>query len=494
MTARRKSPLAALFFLLGAVGGGACRTGSEPHPSPSIALSPCHLTGSSAQVVDAICGSLTVREDRAAKTGRTIDLAIAVVKATGRKSAPDALFLLAGGPGQSALDVYPSIAGSFSRVNLTHDVVLVDQRGTGRSGELACPQTEVEGTTVDPAEGAALAARCRRELEKRADLRQYTTAIAMDDLDDVRAALGYETIDLYGASYGTRAALVYLRRHERHARAVVVDGVAPPGWALGASFGSDGQRAMSQIFARCAADADCNRAFPDLPASLAALLAAHERPEQVVVSHPTTAAPTAVAVSRDSIAATLHALSYESETAALLPLLVHAGATTGDLRPLAAQSLIMADSLKLSVGEHLAVVCSEDAPFLDPAQVAPRGAESYLGDAPAKRYIEACKGWPRADVTPEDRAPVVSSVPVLLLSGEMDPVTPPSNAAAAARTLPNSQQVTVPGEGHGALQRSCTRRIVDDFIERASVVGLSTDCLRETRPMRFFTSFAGPQP
>jgi pimeloyl-ACP methyl ester carboxylesterase len=199
-------------------------------------------------------------------------------------------------------------------------------------------------------------------------------------------------------------------------------------------------------------------------------------------------------VSKDSIAATLHALSYESETAALLPLLVHSTARTGDLRPLAAQSLIMADSLKLAVGEHFAVTCNEDAPFLDPAAIEAEGAKSYLGAAPAQRYIEACKGWPRATVTAEDRAPVASNVPVLLLSGEIDPVTPPANAAAAARTLPNSRQVIVPGEGHGALQRSCTRRIVSEFIERASVTGLATDCLRDAKPMRFFTSFAGPQP
>jgi pimeloyl-ACP methyl ester carboxylesterase len=143
---------------------------------------------------------------------------------------------------------------------------------------------------------------------------------------------------------------------------------------------------------------------------------------------------------------------------------------------------------------HLAVVCNEDAPFFDLPTIAADNAGSYLGSAPALRYVEACRGWPRADVPAADRAPVSSNVPVLLLSGEVDPVTPPSNAAAAARTLPNSLQITVPGEGHGALQRSCTRRIVGDFLERASVAGLSTDCLRDAKPTRFFTTFAGPQP
>ena len=487
-------PLVRLAVACAALGLFGCRAGEEARAGSSIPLSPCHLTGSSAQVVNALCGTLTVYEDRAAKAGRTIDLAVAVVKATGRKPAADVLFVLAGGPGEPVLDDYPALAPSFARLNLTRDIVLVDQRGTGRSGGLPCPETEVEGTTSDPREEAAAVERCRAKLAEHADLRRYTTSLAMDDLDDVREKLGYDMIDLYGASYGTRAALVYLRRHEGHVRSVVLDGVAPPDWALASSFAKDGQRALDMLFARCAADADCNRAFPGLPASLASLLAAHEAPESVTIPHPTTAAPTTVTVSRETIGATIHTLSYESETAALIPLLVHSASATGDVRSLAAQSLIGADTHKLDVGLHFAVACSEDAPFLDPASLAASSAGTYLGDEPARRYIDVCKTWPRAELSPEDRAPVASRVPVLLLSGELDPVTPPSNAAAAARTLPNSLQLVVPGEGHIAVLRSCTRRVVSDFVESASIAGLSTDCIREDEPIRFFTSFAGPPP
>lgn len=470
-----------------------CRSKPPPRDRRTIALHQCHLTGSGGQVVSAMCGTLPLPEDRTKPEGRQIDVSFAVVEATGRTTAPDALFFLAGGPGQSALDVYPTVAGSFSNVNLTHDIVVVDQRGTGSSNMLSCDETEVEGTITDPQEEATVAGRCRRDLESRADLTQYTTAIAMDDLDQIREKLGYDAVDLYGASYGTRAALVYLRRHESRVRSVVLDGVDPPDWPLSSTFGRDGQRAMDGIFARCAANHDCNAAFPDLSASLTKLLSAHTEPVSITVAHPTTATPTKVVVSRDTLASTLHALSYASETAALIPLLVHFGAATGELEPLAAQSLIMADSMKVAVGMHFAVVCSEDAPFLDPAGIAEDGATSYLGSAAARRYIEACKAWPRADVS-ADRVPVASNVPVLLLSGELDPVTPPANAARAARTLPNSLQLTLMGEAHGALLRGCTRRIVSDFIDRASVEGLATGCLNNTRPMRFFTSFAGPQP
>jgi pimeloyl-ACP methyl ester carboxylesterase len=443
---------------------------------------------------------VTVWEDRAKKSGRALALRVAVVKATGRKAAPDPLFVLAGGPGQAATEAYAVVAASLARVNVTRDIVLVDQRGTGGSHALECPSLEIEGTTEEPSEIAAASRACLAALD--ADVLQYSTANAMDDLDDVRDKLGYARIDLYGASYGTRAALVYLRRHPEHVRAVVLDGVVPlPGeWALGASIGRDAQRAMDLVLERCAADDECRRAFPDVRASLDVVLSARDTPEAVVVMHPTTAVPTRVMVTRDTVASTLRALSYTSETAALLPLLLHTTKVTSDYRALAAQSLLMKDFMNVSVGLHLAVACSEDAPLLDQATLEAVNAGTYSGSTPGRMYLEACKGWPRAPLAPKERAPArprtpeESDVPVLLLSGELDPVTPPSNAAAVARSLPNSIQITVPGEAHGVLTRSCVRRIVGDFLDRASTSGLSVDCVRASKPLRFFTSFAGPPP
>jgi pimeloyl-ACP methyl ester carboxylesterase len=488
------SSLARLCVFTACLAGGAVGCRSESHAAPSIPLTRCHLTGKGARVVDAMCGTLSVPEDRAAPGGRRIELSVAVVPATGRRPAADAMFVLAGGPGQSAEDVYPMMADAFARMNLKRDIVLVDQRGTGRSGALECPKTELDGTLESEEESAAHAAECEAELAKRADLRMYTTAIAMDDLDDARQALGYDKIDLYGGSYGTRAALVYLRRHESHTRAVVLDGVAPPDWPVGEDFGRDGQRTMNAIFARCGASTDCARAFPDLPGSLSTLLGAHEKPTRLTVTHPTTAAQKDVLVSSETLAGTLHALSYESETAALIPLLVHDAAATGNVERLAVQSLILSDAMKVSVGMHLAVMCSEDVPFFDLAKINADAPATYLGAMATRRYLDACKAWPRATITPADRAPVSSSVPVLLLSGEDDPVTPPENAARAAATLANSRQITIPGEGHGALMRGCTRRIVADFVERASASDLATECLADSKPAPFFTTFAGPPP
>jgi pimeloyl-ACP methyl ester carboxylesterase len=471
----------------------ACRSTHDGEPAATMPLAPCHLsTAGSSEVIDAKCGTFTTWENRAAKSGRQLGLRVAVVKASGQKPAKDPLFILAGGPGQAATEVYYALASALARVNLTRDMVLVDQRGTGSTADaLACPELEIESTLDTADVAAARASACSKEIA--GDARMYTTEIAMDDLDDVRAALGYDRINLYGASYGTRAALVYVRRHEAHVRSVVLDGVAPPDWTIAETMGKDAQRAMDLVFARCAADDACARAFPNLEKSFTELTTMF-RSSVIYVPHPSTGEEKKLTVSSETIMSTLRALSYASETDALIPLIIHTARETLDMRPIAAQALLLHDFLKISEGMHLAVVCSEDAPFLDEQVFEAANAGTYVGSSSARMYKKACEGWPRAELGPDARAPVVSDVPVLLLSGELDPVTPPSNAEAAARTLKNSLALVVPGEAHGVITKSCTRRIVTDFIERASVTGLSTDCLRESKPMRFFTSFAGPPP
>ncbi len=183
-------------------------------------LAPCP------QIEGAQCGALTVFEDRAAGQGRTIDLAIVVFPAKG--DAPKApIFFLVGGPGESAVDVAPFVKGSpFEPLLGDRALVLVDQRGTGRSNQLQCPPPAAPsgyfGHVLDPEEVSA----CRRELEKKANLGLYTTSIAMDDLDDFRSWLGYEKIVVWGGSYGTRAAMEYMRRHGEHVERAILDAVA----------------------------------------------------------------------------------------------------------------------------------------------------------------------------------------------------------------------------------------------------------------------------
>jgi pimeloyl-ACP methyl ester carboxylesterase len=489
------------FLLVALMAVGCART---PTPSigpsaPTITLEPCHLSAPGLSTrLPAECGTLTVYEDRAAQSGRQISLRVAVIPALSRNPAPDPLFYITGGPGGASTQDFVQFSWVFERINQERDIVLVDQRGTGQSHPLDCPALpEIDTASLSDDEILEQSAtHCLDQLDANLDL--YKTSIAMDDLDDVRAALGYEKINLYGISYGTRAALTYLRQHEDHVRTVILDGVVPQDEPLGTSIASDAQRALDLIFDRCAADSTCAQAFPDLRQEFQMLVESLEQePAQVTIPHPATDEPTEVEFTSDALATTVRMFSYSQETVALLPLLIHTAQTSGDLSRLAAQYLIVSQELEdtISEGMHHSVVCAEDVPFYyDGEEFAgdqDAEAQSYLGEV----YLELekiCALWPVTGVPAEFKAPVSSDVPVLLLSGEADPVTPAANGDQAAKTLSNSLHLVAPGQGHGVIMRGCVPRIATDFIEQGTLQELDTACIGDIRPMPFFVSFTGP--
>jgi pimeloyl-ACP methyl ester carboxylesterase len=335
---------------------------------------------------------------------------------------------------------------------------------------------------------------CLQQLEANAAL--YTTAIAAADLDAVRAALGYEQWNLLGVSYGTRMALTYLQLYPERVRSLVLDGVVPQDIALGVDFARDGQRSVDAMFARCEADAACNQAFPNVRATFAGLLEQLERePANLTLDDPTTGAPVELELTRDMVAITVQSLSYAPETVALLPLLIHQAGGEGDLRPLAAQLLIVTSqaSESIAVGMRLSVMCAEDVPFY-PADTTAQVNQSYLGDYIVRQFSQPCAFWPRGSVAAAFKEPIVSDVPTLLLSGENDPVTPPANADAVAQGLKNSLHIVAPGQGHNIFYRGCVPTIIDTFIKQATVNGIDTTCVQQLKPTPFFTSFTGPTP
>lgn len=469
----------------------------DPKPAPSIPLSPCQLsTPGLPRRAQATCGTVTVFEDRKARTGRTIPLHVAVVEATGAKVEPDPLFILAGGPGQAATEIYAAMEPMLARVNERRDIVLVDQRGTGRSNPLSCPlDPTVDATLVEPAQREALARACLEKLT--GDPRLYTTPIAMDDLDDVRAALGYERINLLGISYGTRAALVYLRQHPDRVRTVTLDAVAPMGFKIMEAAARDAERALSLNFEACAKDPACKEAFPEPRQDFDAVMARLARPEEVELRHPATGERTRVKLDRATLASAIRILSYGRPTAALFPLLFHAARATGDLGPLAAQVLLVQEGSVLkamSWGMFLSVICAEDVPFIDAKAGAAQAAGTYVGDAPIAFLQDTCRVWPRGEVAPDYHAPVTSDAPVLVLSGELDPITPPANGDQAARTLRRARHIVVPGEGHNVVGTGCVPRLFSEFVEQGAAEGLDDACVKAHRPAPFFTSFRGPRP
>ena len=478
----------------------ACQAAVPPSPrAPDIAFADCRLTAPGQTTsVPAQCGQWTVLEDRANPSGRKIKLHVAVVSAVSRSPEADALFFLAGGPGQAASQSYVELAGALDQIRQKRNIVLVDQRGTGQSNALACPNLAGDDQNLDEDLSSA-------EVQQRlkdclaalpGDPRFYTTSASVQDLDEVRAALGYDKIDLYGVSYGTRVAQTYLRQYPQHVRAVILDGVVPQTEPLGLNVARDAQRALDLIFDRCAAQADCHQAFPNPRADFQAVLRALDQgPVQVTFAHPVTGQQTQLRLTRAGVALSVRILSYAPETAALLPLLLHTAAQ-GNYAPLAAQSLLITEELQQTISDGLAasVACSEDAPFITPAAAAAADAGTYYGDLQTASFQTLCAVWPHIAATADFKQPVASTVPVLLLSGEADPVTPPANAAEVAATLSHSLALVAPGQGHNVIFRGCLPRVAADFIKSATVEGLDTACVNDIRPMPFFVDFTGPRP
>jgi pimeloyl-ACP methyl ester carboxylesterase len=469
-------------------GCGTIKTGSDALDR----LTPCTAEQGP---LDGYCGTIEVWENREAQAGRRIGLAVVVLPGARRGENPDPLFYLAGGPGLGAARVASDIQQLFRPVLADRDIVLVDQRGTGSSHSLACDLDE--GDPVDRADldtVVQMLRECRQRLEAGADLRLYTTPIAMDDLNQVREALGYGRINLFGGSYGTRAAIAYVRRYPETVRSVVLDSVAPPDMILPLYFARDSQRAFDQLMAACAADPGCAAAFPNLADRFEQLLARLDRqPERVTVTHPRTGQPEATTFDRLTIGAIVFNALYLPDTSAVLPFLIHR-ATEGDYTGLLALSSAgVAGAVEdMSLGMRYSVVCAEDAPRVTEEAILRETRGTFAGAALAEAFLEPCEFWPRGDVPADYHAPFSAEAPTLVLSGEFDPVTPPVWGEQIASQWPNARHVVVPGIGHGATGRGCTMRVIRAFLNDPDPAGVDPGCAETLHRRPFFLGYAGP--
>ena len=459
-----------------------------------IALTPCDLTANQGrQEVDAQCGTLSVPLDRSDPEGETIDLFVAVVEALTEKPAPDPLVVIAGGPGEAATRFFVAAEAAFSRILRGRDVVLVDQRGTGQSAPLHCDDG-ADGLFLSGDTAALIDAgvACLGSLDH--DPRFFTTSTAVADLEEVRIALGYDEVNLYGISYGTRVAQHYLRRFHARTRSVILDGVVPPGLALGPDVALRSQAALDALFERCQADANCSEEFPDLRRSFETVLE-RLRGASVELSfeHPRTGETVDVVVDRMLVASVVRLLVYSPQTVSLLPVLIDA-AHAGDYRGFATQALLVSEAMEeLSVGLNYAVVCTEDMPYAHPLDLEAQ-ADTYLGTAFVEITAAVCEQWPRGVMDDDLRDRLASDKPVLMLSGELDPITPPAYADQAALGLANAVKVVGRGQGHGMLMVGCVPRLMAEFVEAAEPGSLDLDCVGRIRPFPLFTSRMGPAP
>ena len=444
---------------------------------------------------DALCGTVTVAENRHSGVGRQINLWVVVLPAMASTPSEDPLFFLAGGPGQSAAQLASQVRIMFRPVQRTRDIVLVDQRGTGKSNALNCRSSA--NSLRELTEGSEVAlGRLRRCLEGyNADVRLYTTDIAMDDLDDVRAFLGYDRINLYGGSYGTRAALVYLRQHGEHVRSIVLDGVAPTDMRLPLFTARDAQLALDNALVDCDAEPACRRAFPEMGPRIRRLIESlAQQPRRVRIVHPRTGIAEEVNVDARLVASVIFSALYSPLTASIVPALVDR-AEQNDFQGLFALALAGEDAGEnMSIGMQLSVLCSEDASQVSIKEFKHETSGSLFGSHLVGSQLEACAMWPKGKVNADYYRPVISDVPVLVLSGEVDPVTPPGWGDSVVKHLSRGLHIVVPSTGHGVVTTPCGNRLVADFIERGSTEGLDTGCVAAVRRPPFFVTPAGPDP
>jgi len=467
----------------------AVRAAAPAGPPWEGKLAACPLPGGNGE---ALCGTYEVFEDREAHAGRKIPLRIVVLPATGPERAPDPVFFLSGGPGEAATGRAAQRAHSPLRAR--RDLVLVDVRGTGGSNLLSCPIWG-DGTRLDHVFPLDAATACREELRQRADLTRYTTAATVDDLDEVRRYLGYGKVNLVSISYGTYVAQVFLTRHPEAVRSVVLSGVVKPGEPSPLYHSRNAQQALELLARDCAAEPACHAAFPHFREELSAVLDRLGRePVRVLVTNPATGKPVEVRLTRSAAADGLRFALYGPEDANQIPLHIHLAAE-GDYRALARGAVQLRAQIQrgLALGLLFSVTCAEDLPFIEAATAARETRGTFLGDYRIAQQKRACADWPRGAVPPDVHTPVRSTVPVLLVSGERDPVTPPEFGTRVARSLPNSLHLVLPHGAHGGVGADpCVNGLARDFLDKATVQGLDTACVAKLPAPRFATAVGEP--
>lgn len=429
-------------------------------PAAALEFTPCRVPGIATELR---CATLERPLDAARPEGPPITLHLAVMPAGARRKRPDPVVFLAGGPGQSAIGVAHQVLPLLSRLNSGRDLVFVDQRGTGRSAPLRCeaPPGPPPPLTarLDPQAQLPRLRSCLAGWSRlpHGDPRFFTTAQATADLEAVRQALGAPQLNLVGVSYGTRAALDYLRRHPTRVRRAVLDGVAPPDMALPASQAVDGAAALQAVFAACASDAACRRRHPRLEARVEAWLA--KPPGRLAVRDPLSGAPGVWSPSPEALRTLVRGPLYTPLGAAGLPAAL-GEALEGRLDPLLGLVSLHGAALEgktggVAEGPHFAVLCSEDWP------------QAVRQPVPlAEPYRSLCPGWPRAVLPPDHATLPPSPAPVLLLSGGVDPVTPPRHAERTAAALgPRARHLVAPHHGHGVLATPCGRPLLQRFLD-----------------------------
>lgn len=480
----RKNSLATA-ILLGAgfiIPSALAVTSADTQPSNAKHQQACYVDGLSEQMQ---CGSILVPENYTKPDGKQIEIHYVVMPAIKPSDKTDALLAIAGGPGQSAIENAQGFDRMLTKVRQTEDVILIDQRGTGQSNQLQCIGDGFDSAlAVDESDFDTRleTQKCLESLD--ADVTQYGSLSALKDFEAVRQHLGYQKLHLYGVSYGTRMAQLYMRHYPQSLATVTLDGVVPMQQSV-LAIGNAISRAFDLLLADCANNSLCHRQFPELKADLEKVDdELTQAPKVSQVPDPLTGELTQLTLTRSKFKGALRMALYSPSTRSLMPHAIHQAAK-GNYQPITGLYAMGIDNAGIAMGMHASVVCGEDWQRLTP-ELRAKTSESYFGKEMLKTFAESCAVWNMPAVDASFSDPIASDIPTLLLSGELDPATPPSWGELAMEKLSNAKHFVAPYATHGVAYQSCGNDLIAQLVEQGSVAELDAKCLNEDIRRNFY--------
>jgi pimeloyl-ACP methyl ester carboxylesterase len=469
----------------------ACGGQKSSPDKATLVMQSCRLEGVS---VESRCGTLEVFENRETNSGRKIALNIAVIPSVSANPQADPIVFFAGGPGQAAVKLGQAAFQILHKARREREIILIDQRGTGKSNALDCNDKNKNLTLaeklVDP-DSTKQMQECLQKLDAAPE--HYTTPNAVADLEAVRAALGYDKLNLFGVSYGTRMALSYLRAHPQHVRSMILDSVAPTAIKLPLYAGRDTQSALQRTMDDCMKNTDCKKFAPDLQQDLLQISSALEKsPAKITLNNPATNEKTELVIDQRIFASSLRSILYRASYASLLPLTV-AEAKKGNFTPLIAQTTAFSAELEdsMSLGMFMSVICAEDVPLIGKDEIQGLANPLFRADM-FDSLLKTCAIWPKGKIPSEHAQPVTSDVPVLLMSGALDPATPPVWGDLVAKTLSRSKHIVAENLSHSVSAHGCFPQLMADFFKAGNADKLDAACVKNIARPAFFTNFSGP--
>jgi len=453
----------------------------EVNLAAAAKTSACYLDGLDEQLQ---CGKISVLENPKLTDGKRIDIHFAILPAIKNTHPGEALLAIAGGPGQSAIENAAGFNRMLSKVRQQRDILLIDQRGTGQSNILSCDDdtTELLSMNDDDIDVIAMTEKCLADID--ADITQYGSNSALKDFEAVRKFLGYQKLHLYGISYGTRMAQLYMRHYPEALLTVTLDGVVPMQQSV-VAIGSSIERGLNVLWRDCKSTPACQQQFPELADEfnkVDMLLA--KAPISQQVRDPLTDELSDFLLTRGKFSGAIRMAMYMPNIRALIPHAINQAAQ-GNYQPILGIYTLTADSTGIAIGMHASVVCGEDIHRIT-SQMRKDAKDSYISGNMLEGLEKTCQAWPMPSESENFSEPIHSDIPTLLLSGELDPATPPNWGALAQEKLTHSKHFIAPYATHGVAGQSCGNDLVAQLVEQGSVKDINGECLQKDVRRSFY--------